>query len=182
MKSTLKYGEDLFVLQEPDKGQTKFREGLENFLGAKRLQKCTNATCLQIHIFKYTRELRDATQILQNNYWQTWVVLHSSIRAFQHALLAFQWKCFNVIETKDVECEGPIFFCKSTARQVKLLSLIREATSFRCNQNMLWDWMILWKQNTCSCNQLITFPFPQLKVWKPPLLLKSPPCSQLAKR
>ena len=103
--------------------------------------KCTNATCLQIHIFKYTGELRDAIQNLQNNYWQAWVVLHSLIRDFQHALLAFQWKCFNVIETKDVECEGPIFFCKSTARQVKLLSLIREATSFRCNQNMLWDWI-----------------------------------------
>ena len=68
MKSTLKYGEDLFVPQEPDKGQTKFREGLENVLGAKQMLKCTNATCLQIHIFKYTGELRDAIQNLQNNY------------------------------------------------------------------------------------------------------------------
>ena len=49
------FGEDLFVSQETDKGQNKFREGLENVLGAKRIQKCTNATVLQIHIFKYTR-------------------------------------------------------------------------------------------------------------------------------
>ena len=88
----------------------------------------------------------------------------------------------NVIETKDVEYVGPIFFCKFTARQVKLLSLMREATYFRINQKMFRDWMILWKHNACSCNQLITFPPPQLKVWKPPLLLRSTPWLQLAKR
>ena len=45
------FGEDLFVPQETDKGQNKFREGLENVLGAKRIQKCTNATVLQIHTY-----------------------------------------------------------------------------------------------------------------------------------
>ena len=52
--------------QETDKGQNKFGEGLENVLGAKRIQKCTNATVLQIDIYilKYTSELMNAIQSL----------------------------------------------------------------------------------------------------------------------
>ena len=45
------FGEYLFVSQEMDKGQNKFGEGLENVLGAKQIQKCTNATVLQIHTY-----------------------------------------------------------------------------------------------------------------------------------
>ena len=133
-----------------------------------------------IHVFKYTRELMDTIQSLQNNYWQAWVVLHSLIRAFQHALLAFQWhwKCFEC--DRDEGRRICRFYFSANLLQGRLLFLMREATYFRCNQNMFRDWMTLWKQRTCSCNQLITFPFPQLKVWKPPLLLRSTPWLQLA--